>query len=113
MVKWNLNKIFINLYFDVYLSTNKCLKCHKYFLLVPHWLFVEEGIYTLVNMIGRCIVDDKAVRKAAEEEIIRRYYSALCDYKQELCSRDTVERIEIMMNKLGLKMFLKITQTQA
>ena len=55
-----------------------------------------------VNMIGRCIVDDKAVRKAAEGEIIRRYYSALCDYKQELCSRDTVDRIEIMMNKLGL-----------
>jgi len=55
-----------------------------------------------VNMIGRCIVDDEAVRKAAEGEIIRRYYSALCDYKQELCSRETVERIEIMMNKLGL-----------
>ncbi|MBQ6992543.1 MAG: DUF1846 domain-containing protein [Clostridia bacterium] len=55
-----------------------------------------------VNMIGRCIIDDDVVRRAAEGEIIRRYYSALSDYKQELCSLETVERIEIMMNKLGL-----------
>ena len=55
-----------------------------------------------VNMIKRCIIDDNAVRKAAEAEIIRRYYTALCDYKQSLCSQETVERIEIMMNKLEL-----------
>ena len=55
-----------------------------------------------VNMIKGCITDDKVVRKAAEMEIIRRYYNALCEYKQELCSKEVVERIEIMMNKLGL-----------
>ena len=56
-----------------------------------------------VNMIKQCIVDDEAVRKAAEAEIIRRYYTALCDYKQGLGSIETVERIEVMMNKLDLK----------
>ena len=56
-----------------------------------------------VNMIKQCIFDDEAVRKAAEAEIIRRYYTALCDYKKGLCSKGTVERIEIMMNKLDLK----------
>ena len=56
-----------------------------------------------VNMIKQCIVDDEAVRRAAENEIIRRYYTALCDYKQGLCSKETVERIEVMMNKLELK----------
>ena len=55
-----------------------------------------------VNMIKQCIVDDEVVKKAAEMEIIRRYYSALCDYKQELCSKEMVERIEIMMQKLEL-----------
>ena len=55
-----------------------------------------------VNMIKECIVDDEAVRSAAEMEIIRRYYNALCDYKKELCSAETVERIEMMMQKLDL-----------
>ena len=56
-----------------------------------------------VNMIKQCIIDDEAVRKAAESEIIRRYYTALCDYKQDICPKETVERIEVMMNKLNLK----------
>jgi len=56
-----------------------------------------------VNMIKQCIIDDEAVKRAAEAEIIRRYYTALCDFKQGLCSKETVERIEVMMNKLDLK----------
>jgi len=56
-----------------------------------------------VNMIKQCIVDDEEVRKAAESEIIRRYYSALCNYKQGFCTKEIVERLEIMMNKLDLK----------
>ena len=56
-----------------------------------------------VNMIKQCIIDDKIVRKAAEDEIIRRYYTALCNYKQGFCSKEMVERLEIMMNKLNLK----------
>ena len=55
-----------------------------------------------VNMIKECIVNDKVVRKAAEMEIIRRYYNALCDHKKELCGQETVERIELMLNKLDL-----------
>lgn len=55
-----------------------------------------------VNMIKQCITDDEIVKKAAEMEIIRRYYSALCDYKQELCSKEVVDRIEMLMNKLNL-----------
>jgi len=55
-----------------------------------------------VNMIKQCIIDENVVKKAAEAEIIRRYYTALCDYKKDLCSHETVERIELMLNKLGL-----------
>lgn len=56
-----------------------------------------------VNMIKQCIIDDEVVRTAAENEIIRRYYTALCDYKQGFCPKETVERIEVLMNKLNLK----------
>ena len=56
-----------------------------------------------VNMIKQCITDDEIVKKAAKEEIIRRYFTALCDYKQGLCSEETVQRLDIMMNNLELK----------
>ena len=56
-----------------------------------------------VNMIKQCIIDDEIVRKAAENEIIRRYYAALCNYKQGFCSKQMVERLEVMMKKLDLK----------
>jgi len=55
-----------------------------------------------VNMISRCIIDDDAVREASNMEIIRRYYRVLADYKQELCSKEEVQRVEILMNRLGL-----------
>ena len=55
-----------------------------------------------VNMISKCIIDDEVVRKAANDEIIRRYYNALSDYKQELCTKEEVEKIEILMNRLNL-----------
>ena len=34
-----------------------------------------------VNMAGNCIVDDEACREASRNEIIRRYFKALCDHK--------------------------------
>jgi len=55
-----------------------------------------------VNMIKQCITDDEVVRKAAEAEIIRRYYNALCDHKKGICSEESAQRIELMMKKLDL-----------
>ena len=55
-----------------------------------------------VNMISKCITDDRVVRDAANMEIIRRYYNALANFKQELCSKEEVDRIEILMNRLNL-----------
>ena len=55
-----------------------------------------------VNMIKQCIIDDEVVENAAKQEIIRRYYNALSDYKQGLGKKETAERIEVMMNKLEL-----------
>ena len=55
-----------------------------------------------VNMIKQCIVDDDVVRQAAKAEIIRRYYNALCDHKKGIASKESAQRIEIMMNKLDI-----------
>ena len=55
-----------------------------------------------VNMAGYCIVDDDAVCEAAKQEIIRRYYKALCDKRKGLDSTKEIERIELIMNNAGI-----------
>ena len=52
-----------------------------------------------VNMVGNCIVDDDAACEASRQEIIRRYYSALCDHKQGKLSEDVVRKLELLMRK--------------
>ncbi len=41
-----------------------------------------------VNMAGNCIIDDDAVCEASRQEIIRRYYTALCDQKENMTVGD-------------------------
>ena len=55
-----------------------------------------------VNVIGECITDDKAIRRAASDEIIRRYYRSLTDLKKGLCTPEVPERIKLLMNELGI-----------
>ena len=57
-----------------------------------------------VNMIKQCIVNEQVVKKAATDEIIRRYYNTLCDYKQKLCGEDVVEQSKSLMDKLELSL---------
>ena len=55
-----------------------------------------------VNMAGNCIVDDEFTRKASKQEIIRRYYTALCEQKTGAIGIDQVTKIELLMNKAGV-----------
>ncbi|MBQ7895814.1 MAG: DUF1846 domain-containing protein [Oscillospiraceae bacterium] len=55
-----------------------------------------------VNMVGDCIIDDEACRDASKQEIIRRYYSASCSVRQGFSDPKEVQKIELMMNSLGL-----------
>jgi len=55
-----------------------------------------------VNAIGKCIVNDENVSKAARAEIIRRYYHSLVDYKKGLVTEDVVNRIKLLMDELNI-----------
>ena len=55
-----------------------------------------------VNVIGKCITDDKAVQRAAKDEIVRRYYRALVDLKKGAVDGVVPERIKLLMNELGI-----------
>lgn len=55
-----------------------------------------------VNMAGNCIFDDAAVREAANKEIIRRYYAALCNFRKGNGSMEEARRIENLMTQAGI-----------
>ena len=57
-----------------------------------------------VNMAGNCIIDDEIVRKASSQEILRRYYTALCDYRKGLITEDITLKMELLMKKAKITM---------
>lgn len=56
-----------------------------------------------VNMVGSCIVSDVAACFASRQEIIRRYYAALCEEKQGKASGEEVRKLELLMRKAGVR----------
>lgn len=52
-----------------------------------------------VNMAGNCITDDKVCCDASKQEIIRRYYSALCEQKENMSVSNTASKLELVMNQ--------------
>lgn len=55
-----------------------------------------------VNMAGNCIVDDEAVKKASMQEILRRYYIALCEQRKGMLEDDVILKLELLMKKAGI-----------
>lgn len=56
-----------------------------------------------VNMVGFCICDDEAAQEAAKQEILRRYFATLVDFKRDKVKENSVQKIELLMNQLGLQ----------
>ena len=55
-----------------------------------------------VNMAGNCIFDDEAVKEASRQEIIRRYYTALCGRRKGITSDQVVYKLELLMKQAGV-----------
>lgn len=55
-----------------------------------------------VNMVGNCIIDDNACIEASNQEIIRRYYKALCDRKKDTVDPSVIAKLELLMKQAGL-----------
>ena len=56
-----------------------------------------------VNKAGFSIIDDEVVREAAIQEVIRRYFRYACEYAIGLVDKETVQRIELLMEDLNVK----------
>jgi len=57
-----------------------------------------------VNRAGFGIVDDDAVRQAAVQEIIRRYFRYACEYAIGFVDKETVQRVELLLEDLDAKL---------
>jgi uncharacterized protein (UPF0371 family) len=55
-----------------------------------------------VNRAGFGIIDDGLVREAATQEVIRRYFRYQCEYAMGVVDKDTVERLRLFMEDLGV-----------
>ncbi len=55
-----------------------------------------------VNMAGYAICDDEATREASKQEILRRYFAALCDFKMGRGKQEAVDKIVSLMNQAGI-----------
>ena len=50
-----------------------------------------------VNMVGFAITDNEAAIEASKQEIIRRYYQTVLDFKAEKVGESAVKKIELLM----------------
>jgi uncharacterized protein (UPF0371 family) len=66
-----------------------------------------------VNQAGFGIMDDQAVRAAAIQEIIRRYFRYACEYAIGVADRETVQRVELLLEYVSAKPEDRVVVTPA
>ena len=55
-----------------------------------------------VNRAGFAVVDDRIVRQAATQEVIRRYFRYGCEHAMGLADKQTVDRVGLLMKELNV-----------
>ena len=66
-----------------------------------------------VNMVGFCISDDDAVREASKQEIIRRYFQALCHLANGKCNDSEVKKLALLQQQVGINTAYRRTTVAA
>lgn len=66
-----------------------------------------------VNMFKECIVDDEVCREASKQEIIRRYYKALCDEWLYSGKKSEIKKLEFLMKTAGISISDRIVVSRA
>ena len=66
-----------------------------------------------VNRAGFGIVDDAVVQEAAKQELIRRYFRYNMEYVLGIEKKETLERVLVLMEELGVKVTDRVVVAQA
>ena len=67
----------------------------------------EESVYQSptdmgVNKVGFAIIDDDVVKNASKMEVIRRYLRCNVEYVMGFADKESVQRVSLLMNELGV-----------
>ena len=111
----------LNIYHETSINYNRDVESFPILKLILHKIFSAKGgsdsgrnknvdlpMYNSptdmgVNRAGFGIVDDKIVQEAAKQELIRRYFRYNTEYVLGIEKKETVERVVILMEELGVK----------
>ncbi len=55
-----------------------------------------------VNMVGFAIVDDEVAIEASKQEIVRRYYQTVVEFKAERVAETAIKKIKLLMNDINV-----------
>ena len=66
-----------------------------------------------VNMAGFAIVDDEACREASKQEIIRRYFQALCHLANGKCNDAEIKKLALLQQQVGINTAYRRTTVAA
>lgn len=66
-----------------------------------------------VNMVGFCISDDEAVREACKQEIIRRYFQAVCRLANGAVNEPEIKKLALLQQQVGINTAYRKTTVAA
>ena len=94
------NELAVNYNRDVEIFPVVNAMCEKILGHSPYKSPTEMG----VNMAGFCIVDNDVCKEASKQEVIRRYYAALDDFRMGRLGKEVITKIELLMSKSDISL---------
>jgi uncharacterized protein (UPF0371 family) len=101
----------LNTYQKTSINYNRDVECFPILKLILTKIFNKDANVPMynsptdmgVNRAGFGIVNDEVVQGAAKQELIRRYFRYNSEYVLGIEKRETVERVALLMEELGVK----------
>lgn len=95
-------------YHEIAVNYNRDLEMFPVIKRIIEKITGKESVYQSptdmgVNRIGFLITDEAAVSEAAMQEIIRRYFTTVCDFKRGLLDEESLNRMKVIMEEVRLK----------
>lgn len=103
-----IDSFHIEAYGEMAVNYNRDLEMFPVIKRIIERITNEESIYKSptdmgVNRVGFGIIDDEVVAEASRQEIIRRYFKTLCEYKKGLIDEDCNQHMALILQNMGLK----------
>jgi uncharacterized protein (UPF0371 family) len=103
-----IDSFHMDTYNEVAVNYNRDLELFPVLKKIIEKITGKESIYKSptdmgVNRVGFGIIDDEVIKEASKQEIIRRYFKTICEYKKGYVDKDAYQRIKLIMEELNLK----------